>query len=298
MYNNATKIQMHALKKCVVKFACWNSFIHLEHTFLACRDRHSPWAWSIFALRGASEEKWLSNLPPGNRENPGSRVEANLNLAPIQLLVAVCWAGVHAASVIRETGHCCHLGVVFKCHNAPILKLQLLNILEFTVFDRFASPAHLGDKNDWNHGFWYMPNSSKFQIPLEMDFQKRYTTTYACNNYQNVGGRRRVLITSIQNDFSKNNWWFRDLKCRLCDDEISTMFVHKKWHRCLSRDMQMSRIEFIRIYNKLWQKHIPRMTWGQWGFLTKVNLMLAKKAQFTLFLHGVNLDLTCNRLLW
>ena len=28
--------------------------------------------------------------------------------------------------------------------------------------------------------------------------------------------------------------------------------------------------------NKLWQKHIPRLTWGHWGFLTKVNLYCKK----------------------
>ena len=28
--------------------------------------------------------------------------------------------------------------------------------------------------------------------------------------------------------------------------------------------------------NKLWLKHIPLISWGQWGFLTKVNLYAAK----------------------
>ena len=51
-------------------------------------------------------------------------------------------------------------------------------------------------------------------------------------------------------------------------------------------------ISSIYVNNKNWLKNIPCMTRDQWGFSNKSEFNTAK-----MFWHGVNLDLTCARLL-
>ena len=106
--------------------------------------------------------------------------------------------------------------------------------------------------------------------------------------------------------------WIINISHRLILYMINCWYYIVKWHQtadwgvlpeCTCMHMKIihgsSMYWLVLIYkppppnkNKLWLKHIPRMTYGQWGFLTKVNLILQT---FTMFWHGVNVDLTCIR---